>query len=103
MARPDYNNLFVSDVANPPNRPTAIRRRSDRNVGQSRPAALGLGQFRRRVEWYFAPSSFINAGFFRKKVRNFVGIGQTNRRPVRPARSKLGRGRIEVGRGAGRH
>jgi TonB-dependent receptor len=79
MARPDYNNLFVSDVANPPNRPTAIGGVPTGTSGNPGLLPLVSDNFDVALEWYFAPSSFINAGFFRKRVRNFVGIGQTNR------------------------
>jgi outer membrane receptor protein involved in Fe transport len=30
------------------------------------------------LEYYFAPSSFVSAGFFDKRVKNFVGTGQEN-------------------------
>jgi TonB-dependent receptor len=29
------------------------------------------------LEWYFAPSSYVSVGFFDKRVKNFVGTGQT--------------------------
>lgn len=79
MARPDYNNLFVSDVANAPNRPTAIGGVATGTSGNPGLLPLVSDNFDVALEWYFAPSSFINAGFFRKRVRNFVGIGQVNR------------------------
>jgi len=79
LARPDYNNLFVSEVANPPNRPTAIGGVATGSSGNPGLLPLVSDNFDVALEWYFAPSSFINAGFFRKQVRNFVGIGQVNR------------------------
>ena len=81
IARPDYDNLFASRRrANAPNRPTAHRRRPTGDIGQSRPAAAGLGQFRRLARMVFrADRAIVSAGFFHKRVRNFVGIGQDNR------------------------
>ena len=33
------------------------------------------------VEWYYAPGSFVSAGYFDKDVSNFIGIGRTSGTP----------------------
>jgi hypothetical protein len=30
------------------------------------------------VEWYYKPTSYVSAGFFEKRVNNFVGTGTFN-------------------------
>ena len=79
MSRPDYGNLFVSDVANAPNRPTAIGGVATGNAGNPGLLPLVSDNLDIALEWYFAPSSFITATFFNKDVKNFVGVGQFQR------------------------
>jgi TonB-dependent receptor len=33
------------------------------------------------VEWYYAPGSFVSAGYFDKDVENFIGVGRTSGTP----------------------
>jgi TonB-dependent receptor len=79
MARADYGNLFVSDVANAPNRPTAIGGVATGNGGNPALLPLVSNNLDIALEWYFAPSSFVTATFFNKDVKNFVGVGQFQR------------------------
>jgi TonB-dependent receptor len=79
LARPDYANLFVSEQANPPNRPTAIGGVATGNSGNPGLRPLVSDNFDVSLEWYFARSSYVSAGFFAKKVKNFVGQGQFTR------------------------
>ncbi len=76
IARADYGNLFASESANPPNRPTALGGVTGGTTGNPGLLPLVSDNFDVSLEWYFDRSSYISAGFFAKKVKNFVGIGQ---------------------------
>jgi TonB-dependent receptor len=79
LARPDYGNLFVSDTANAPPRPTANGGVASGAAGNADLAPLVSSNFDIAAEWYFAPSSYVSAGFFFKHVKNFVGTAQISR------------------------
>ena len=76
LARADYGNLFASQSANGPNRPTALQGRATGTSGNPGLKPLISDNFDVSLEWYFSRSSYISAGFFAKKVKNFVGVGQ---------------------------
>ena len=80
IARPDFGSLFsaVSIGSNNPNRPTYLG--GIANATSGNPALLPLvsDNFDVSLEWYFARSSYVSAGFFDKRVKNFVGSGQEN-------------------------
>lgn len=76
IARADYGNLFASESANPPNRPTALGGVTGGSTGNPGLLPLVSDNFDVSLEWYFDRSSYVSAGFFAKKVKNFVGIGQ---------------------------
>jgi TonB-dependent receptor len=76
LARPDYGNLFASQSANGPDRPTALAGIARGSAGNPDLKPLLSDNFDISLEWYFGRSSFISAGFFAKKVKNFVGTGQ---------------------------
>jgi TonB-dependent receptor len=76
LARPDYGNLFASQSANGPNRPTALGGRPTGTSGNPNLRPLVSDNFDISLEWYFGRSSYISAGLFAKKVKNFVGVGQ---------------------------
>ena len=78
IARPDYNNLFASQSATAPNRPTALGGVTGGTQGNPDLLPLISDNFDVSLEWYFAPTSYVSAGFFYKKVKNFVGVGQEN-------------------------
>jgi TonB-dependent receptor len=78
LARPEYGNLFVSETANTPGRPIATGGEATGTRGNPDLLPLVSDNFDVSLEWYFAPSSYISGGFFEKRVRNFVGSGQTN-------------------------
>jgi len=79
LARADYSNLFVSDSANGPARPTALGGVATGSSGDAGLLPLVSDNFDVSAEWYFAPHSYVSLGFFEKRVRNFVGTGQTTR------------------------
>jgi TonB-dependent receptor len=80
IARPDFASLFsnVSIGDHTPNRPTAIGGIATATSGNPLLVPLVSDNFDASLEWYFKPSSFVSVGFFDKRVRNFVGIGQEN-------------------------
>lgn len=77
LARPEYGNLFASTTANQPGRPTALGGEATGSTGNPNLLPLISDNFDVSLEWYFAPSSYVSAGFFEKRVRNFVGSGQS--------------------------
>lgn len=75
LARPDYGNLFASQTANAPNRPTALGGTATGASGNPGLKPLVSDNFDVSLEWYFDRSSYISGGFFYKHVKNFVGVG----------------------------
>lgn len=78
LARADYSNLFASQSAGAPNRPTVLGGVTGGTQGNPNLKPLVSDNFDISLEWYFAPTSYISGGFFYKKVKNFVGIGQVD-------------------------
>lgn len=78
LARPDYGNLFASQSANGPDRPTLLGGVASGSQGNPGLLPLVSENFDISLEWYFAPTSFVSAAFFVKNVSNFVGVGQIN-------------------------
>jgi TonB-dependent receptor len=78
IARPDYGNLFASVSAQAPNRPIANGAIALGTRGNPELQPLISDNFDVSVEWYYKPSSYISAGFFEKRVNNFVGTGTFN-------------------------
>ena len=76
LARPEYGNLFASQSANAPGDPTFLGARATGNSGNPGLLPLVSDNFDVSLEWYYARSSYISAGFFVKKVKNFAGTGQ---------------------------
>ena len=77
LARPNYGNLFVATTIGTPPRPTANGGVASASTGNAALQPLLSNNFDASVEWYFDRSSYISVGFFDKRVRNFVGTGQT--------------------------
>lgn len=76
LARPDFGNLFASQSANGPDRPTLLGGIAAGTAGNPGLAPLISDNFDISLEWYFAPASFVSGAFFYKSVSNFVGTGQ---------------------------
>ena len=76
LARPDYGNLFASQSIVQPNRPIALGGRATGTSGNPGLKPLVSDNFDVSLEWYYARTSYVSAGFFAKKVKNFVGVGQ---------------------------
>ena len=77
ISRPDFGSLFAASNPGAPNRPTALGGVPGGTQGNPQLIPLESDNFDVSFEWYFAPSSYLSAGFFDKRVRNFVGTGQT--------------------------
>lgn len=76
LARPDFGNLFASQSANGPDRPTLLGGIAAGTQGNPDLDPLLSDNFDISLEWYFAPASFVSGAFFFKSVSNFVGTGQ---------------------------
>jgi TonB-dependent receptor len=80
IARPDFGSLFsaVNIGSNNPNRPTVLGGVASAQSGNPTLVPLVSDNFDVSLEYYFARSSYVSAGFFDKRVKNFVGTGQEN-------------------------
>ena len=79
IGRAGYSSLFASTTANAPNRPTAF---GGSLTGDSQnPGLLPLKStnFDISLEWYYGDTSYVSAGYFDKKVKNFIGNGVVER------------------------
>jgi TonB-dependent receptor len=74
LARPNYNFLFASTAANPPNRPTFLGGVATGSTGNPDLKPLLSDNLDLSIEYYYGRSNYISAGVFAKKVKNFVGI-----------------------------
>ena len=79
ITRPNYNDIKGGLTPNgtqffPNTRPAA----SAGNPGLVPIQSLNIDF---SVEWYYAPGSFVSAGYFDKDVENFIGIGRTSGTP----------------------
>ena len=75
IARPDYGNLFAAQTVGTPNRPVSNGAIPLGTSGNPDLEPLISDNFDVSLEWYYKPSSFVSAGFFEKRVNNFVGTG----------------------------
>jgi TonB-dependent receptor len=73
IARPNYNSLFTSASVGNPNDATAVGGQTGGNSGNPNLKPLVSDNFDLSVEWYFKPDSYVSAGFFEKRVHNFIG------------------------------
>ena len=73
IARPGYGSLFASTGVGAPPRPTAIGGTPTGNQNDADLDPLNSDNFDVSLEYYFKPDSYISAGFFDKRVHNFLG------------------------------
>lgn len=73
IARATYNNLYASDNANTPSGPTALGNVVTGSKGNPGLQPLESDNYDVSLEWYFDETSYVSAGLFSKRVRNFVG------------------------------
>ncbi|WP_291077652.1 TonB-dependent receptor [Hyphomonas sp.] len=79
IGRVGYSSLFASTTANQPNRPTAFG--GSLTGASQNPGLLPLesDNFDISVEWYYGDTSYVSAGYFDKRVKNFIGNGVVER------------------------
>jgi TonB-dependent receptor len=75
-ARTGFSDLFANINAGSPSGPTLNGGFARGSQGTPGLKPLVSKNIDISVEWYFAKSSYISAGFFDKRVKNFVGKGQ---------------------------
>lgn len=78
IARPQYNNLFMTTNVGGPSTPTALGGIPRASRGNASLDPLESTNLDLSFEWYYADSSYASIGFFRKAVNNFVGTGVTS-------------------------
>jgi TonB-dependent receptor len=77
IARPAYNNLFMTTGVDGPGTLTMLGGIPRANRGNASLAPLESTNLDISVEYYYADSSYASIGFFAKAVNNFVGTGVT--------------------------
>ena len=73
ISRPSYGNLFASTTAGTPNDATAVGGQASGAQNDASLQPLISDNFDLSLEWYFKPGNYLSAGFFEKRVRNFIG------------------------------
>ncbi len=77
IARPSYGDLFASTSAGTPNDATAVGGLASGSTGNAGLVPLTSDNFDLSLEWYFKPGSYVSAGFFEKRVHNFISRATT--------------------------
>lgn len=77
MARPDFGLLFSGANAGTPNRPTALGGIPNGSSGNPALQPLISDNIDVSLEWYPVKHAYFSIGLFDKRVKNFVGTGQT--------------------------
>ena len=78
IARPAYNNMFMTTAVGAGNTPTMLGGRPTASRGNASLEPLESTNLDLSVEWYYSDSSYASIGFFTKAVNNFVGTGVSN-------------------------
>jgi len=78
IARPQYNNLFMTTNVGGPSTPTALGGIPLASRGNPSLDPLESTNLDLSFEWYYGDSSYASVGYFRKAVNNFVGTGVTS-------------------------
>src|SRR5688572_14055579 len=77
IARPAYNNLFMTTGVGGPSTLTMLGGVPRANRGNASLEPLESTNIDVSLEWYYSDSSYASIGFFNKQVNNFVGTGVT--------------------------
>jgi TonB-dependent receptor len=75
IARPQYNNLFMTTGVGGPSTLTMLGGIPRANRGNASLAPLESTNLDVSLEWYYSDSSYASIGYFNKSVNNFVGTG----------------------------
>jgi len=78
IARPQYNNLFMTTNVGGPSTPTELGGVARASRGNPSLAPLESTNLDVSFEWYYGPQDYASVGYFRKGVNNFVGTGVTS-------------------------
>jgi len=78
LARPQYNNLYMTTNVGGPSTPTALGGVARASRGNASLKPLESFNLDLSYEWYYGESSYMSVGFFRKAVNNFVGTAVTS-------------------------
>jgi TonB-dependent receptor len=73
ISRPNFDNLFASVGTGVPSDATAVGGQISGSVNNANLKPLSSDNVDVSLEWYFKPDSYLSAGFFDKRVRNFIG------------------------------
>jgi len=79
ISRAPYGNLFASTGVGAPGRPTAIGGIATGSSNNTGLLPLSSDNIDLSVEWYPRKDVFLSAGFFDKRVHNFIGNTVVNR------------------------
>ncbi len=79
IARAPYGNLFASTGVGAPGRPTAIGGVATGNANNTNLLPLSSDNIDVSLEWYPRKDVFLSAGFFDKRVHDFIGNTVVNR------------------------
>ena len=78
IARPVYNNLFMTTAAGGPSTLTMLGGVPRASRGNAALEPLESTNLDVSFEWYYGEASYASIGFFAKAVNNFVGTGVSN-------------------------
>ena len=79
LARPSYEQMFQSTSISPPPRLTYLGGQATGSSGNAQLDPLESTNIDLSVEWYYNDSSVVSIGYYRKDVKNFVGIAQSEK------------------------
>lgn len=79
ISRVPFGNLFATDTPSAPNRPTALGENPGATSGNPDLLPLESTNLDLSVEWYYAETSYLSAGYFDKTIDNFLGTGIVTR------------------------
>ncbi len=73
IARAQYDQIANNVNIPAPNGPTLTNIQATANMTNPHLVPLESDNFDLSIEWYFGPQSYVSAGFFEKRVSNFIG------------------------------
>ena len=79
ISRPGYGNLFAATTVTAPGRPTSLGGVAGGFQNNPDLDPLVSDNFDLSLEWYVKPGSYFSAGFFEKRVHNFIGNSLVNK------------------------
>jgi len=79
IARPEYNNLVAGPVANTPGGSSINGFQANGSEGNPGLLPLKSTNIDLSLEYYFSDTGYVSAGFFQKKVKNFIGNAVFNK------------------------